>query len=212
MPKEEYSVVSDLISPNRFLSMTITNASRESVDQSLQTVLSRIKPHRFRRVPAPLHLQEIYDIEPPAGGAHAFKLVIYTPTQFPGGCVLITNLADGWNSLAYLIAREHQQFQVQVISTRSGAEYPQNLIKVWRNGQCTRTVMAMRDSDKWVFLSDGELESFEDKLLYKNRIKKDRLDRQSIIRYLGKIGWNIANKSFWQAEGEAFYYEEVRKR
>jgi hypothetical protein len=210
MPEQAPLAGRDFTSPARFLSFTITTASRERVDQSLQLVLSRIKLGRFRRFTAPLSLSTIYEVEPPAGGAHPFKLVLYTPSQVPKCCVVITNKADGWNSLFHLIAKEHHEFQIQVISTQDDVEYPKNKIEIWRSGQSVRTVMVIRDSDKWVFFEKGEIEKFEQQHLYKNRIKKMRLNRNHIIEYCQSIGWDITKDSFWKTDQESIYYEEIQ--
>ena len=195
----------------RFLSLSIARAQLSLVDRAVQHVLSRIAPGRFRRRIGQLHLSDLYEIEPPAGAAHLFKVAMYSPRQSSSDCVMITNVADGWNSLCHLIAREHLEFQIQVISTRPGVEYPQNFLEVWRAGESVRKIMAMRDSDKWLFFQEGTPEGFEETERYNLKTKRDRLNRDSVIRSLRKIGWNIEQSSFWTATGDAIYFDETRK-
>jgi hypothetical protein len=69
----------------------------------------------------------------------------------------------------------------------------------------------MRDSDEWVFFQKGEPQGFEEPELYLLRLKRDRLNRVIIVRYLQRCGWDIARASFWDAP-EAVYFEELRKQ
>jgi hypothetical protein len=71
--------------------------------------------------------------------------------------------------------------------------------------------MVMRDSDAWIFVQKGEPEDFEDVELYNNRLKRDRLNREAVTRYLRKLGWGIDEPSFWKAS-DAVYFEETSKR
>jgi hypothetical protein len=196
----------------RTLSLTVIGASLDTVDQEIRAVLSRIAPNRFRRVVGELCLNAIYEIDPPTGGAHLFKLVIYTPRQSMGNCVLVTNVTDGWNSLCHKIANEYKHFQFQVISSRPDVKYPQNFFEVWRSGVSTRAVICMRDSDKWVFFQKGKSEDFEETSFYEHRVKRARLTREIITGYLRKNGWNIDQPSFWEAATGGIYFEELRKK
>jgi hypothetical protein len=87
--------------------------------------------------------------------------------------VLVTNLADGWNSLSDNIAKEHDEFQMQIISTRTEAQYPKNSLEVWRHGLSVRKIMAMRDSDDWIFFQGGAPEDYENQSFYARSMKKN---------------------------------------
>jgi hypothetical protein len=100
---------------------------------------------------------------------------------------------------------------LQAISTRLNVEYPSNRIEVWKTGKSIRKVIAMRDSDEWEFMERGELQDFEEKDLYRNRIIQKRLDRQAITRYLRRVGWDISDQSFWKSDVDAIYFEETAK-
>ncbi len=198
-------------SSERTLSCTIIRAPLSEVDEAIKSVLSKIARKGFQRFEAPLDIFEIYAIDPPPGGAHPFKLVIYSPRECPECTVFISNRADGWNSLCYLLAEKHKAFQVQVTSTRDDVKYPKHMIQVWQAGQSTRIVMVLRDSDKWVFSERGELQNFEEKEFYSNRFVKKRLNRVIIRKYLKKIGFNIECLEFWQSIDNAVYFEEAQK-
>jgi hypothetical protein len=107
---------------------------QSGADWATQRILSGIAPNRFRRSNGALDLSRIYDVDPPRGGAHLCRLVIYSTRQSPGICVLVVNLMDGWNSLCHLLAKEHGQLQLQVKSTRPRVEWPLNSIQVRNRG------------------------------------------------------------------------------
>jgi len=206
-----YQIHSTMVSPDRFLSVTVTRAPLEKVRDAICTVLSRISPDRFRGHSKKLDVADIYGDVPPAGGAHLFEVVAYSPRLYPGNCAFITNISDGWNSLSHLVAREHKELQVQVISTQDGVEFPKNRIEVWRGGESKRLVMVMRDSDKWVFFQKGVPEIIEDMELYKIKIRRKRLERSTVLSYMARFGWGIESPEFWDSKEDALYFSETRK-
>ena len=115
-------MTNDATLSERHLSFTAMAIPQLEATQAVERILSRIAPNRYRRSSGPINLAAIYDVEPPRGGAHLHRLVIYSPLQVPSFCVLVTNLWDGWSSLSYLLAKEHGRFQVQVKSTRRQVE------------------------------------------------------------------------------------------
>jgi hypothetical protein len=195
----------------KLLSLTIARVLLSEMDRAVQAALSRIAEGRFQRSIGHLDLARIYEIEPPAGGAHLFKVLLYSSESSPGDSVLITNVADGWNSLCHLIEKEHRAYQIQIISTGADIEFPQNRLETWMDGESKRVVMVMRDSDNWIFFQKGRQEPFEDTELYKARTKRKRLDREIIIEYMKLAGYDLTNDSFWRTSGEAIYYEEQWK-
>ena len=69
----------------------------------------------------------------------------------------------------------------------------------------------MRDDDGWEFFQKGEPQPFEENDLYDKRIIRQRLDQEIIVRYLRRVGWDIAKRSFWESDTEASYFEETSK-
>ena len=124
---------------------------------------------------------------------------------------MMTNVADGWNSLSWLLAKKHEELQFQVLSSEEGASYPINRIEIWRKGCTVRTILAMKDSDRWLFSQEGVVESFEQPSLYKKRRIRDRLTREIIIQYLRSVGWDIERDDFWKSLGRVTYYDELAK-
>ncbi len=208
---ELHQTVISLTSDRRFLSLTLAQVPLDRMDRAVQTVLSRIAKGRFQRSEGELFLSTIYELEPTPGGAHPFKLVIYSSAISKDYSILITNLVDGWNSLSYLIAKEHHEFQIQIISTNTHENFAKNRMETWRDGSSSRAVMAMQDSNEWVFFQKGDPEFFEDLKFYQNRIKKKRLNREILLNYMRAIGIDVSSELFWETKEKAIYYNEIQK-
>lgn len=196
---------------NRFLSMTLFRLPLEAVDNTVRRVLERIGK-RMSRLVLPLDVYDLYEVEPPSGGAHLHRFVLYEPSNARGTTALMTNLRDGWNSLSDLLANEHLKLQVQVISTSEDAEYPQQFFQIWSNGRSDRTVMLMRDSERWIFEERGSPRDFEFTASYAVLPKRKRLTRDMLISYLGALGWDIGGSDFWNSERNAIQYEQTGQR
>ena len=194
----------------RFLSLTAVSAELNVVDEAIQRILAGWIVSA--RTTSALDLGAIYDVEPPSGGAHPYKLVVFAPTASPASSIIVTNLRDGWASLSHAVAREVGAPQMQIISTGRGAAYPQHLFQCWRDGTARRIVMAMRDSERWEFFEHGEVEPFEDAGLYLQRLKRCRLTRETLVSYLLQLGWDVTSERFWHSERDAVYFKQSRKR
>ncbi len=196
---------------HRFLAFTLVQSPLPQVDKAIETELDRIAPHRFSRHLGKLQLLNLYETAPPPGGAHLYKIAIYSPCIAPDCTLIMTNLADSWSSLSYLVSKIVRSEQLLVISSEQDVRYPMNRFELWRNGQSARSVMVMRDSDKWVFYERGVAEPFEEPELYAQVQKRKRLTRDILLRYVKKAGWDVASPDFWTATGETVYYKKTEK-
>jgi hypothetical protein len=193
----------------RFLSLTAVMADVAAVDAAIQRLIARWGMI-FSRSSGALDLASIYEIAPPAGGAHMFKLVLYAPAASPTVCIIVTNLQDGWSSLSHNVAKELGAPQIQVTSTERGAYWSGHHFRTWRDGAERRVVMVIRDSDKWVFSEEGEPESFETPSFYKRRLKRDRLTREVLVGYLRQLGCDPTDRGFWETDRDAIYFRQRR--
>lgn len=194
-------------SSERTLSLVIMSEQLPAVEDVILDVLSQLKKE-FRRAMLPLNVYDVYCKDPPAGGAHPFKLVVYTPCSCPSSTVFISNRRDGWNSFCYLMAERHKKFQIQVTSTSNHAKYPKNMFQTWHDGRSSRIVMALRDDDKWKFSERGETQPFEENGLYLHKLIKERMNRNIIISYLNKIGYHVDSAAFWESTTDGIYFLE----
>jgi hypothetical protein len=57
-----------------------------------------------------------------------------------------------------------------------------------------------------VFFDEGEPLWFENISYYKQRIKKNRLNKSIIIEYLKSLGWDVNNEIFWLSSTELYEF------
>lgn len=170
-------------------------------------VEEKFGPGRFCITDAPLDISSVYERRPPRGGAHDKRAVFYEPACSGGTTALIANMEDGWvtmcNVLAAKLPGEH-------ILARScvDTQYPLTDFEVWDNGASVRYVGALREDPSWDFSSRGEGRPFEDPTNYKKRRISDRLNREILVEYLGKLGWHLASAEFWKSHLPACYLQE----
>ncbi len=140
----------------------------------------------------------LYKECPLNGGAHMEKAYFYAPESSRNQCVMFSNYADGLSSWAYQITAS---LKIKAYLFRiSTDDYPEamNAFSLIEDGKNLRTVYAMRDP-KWTFYCQGEALPFEDGRLYQRRIIKQRLNKDVLISYCARLGYDIAGDLFWKS-------------
>jgi hypothetical protein len=153
----------------------------------------------------PLDLSRIRFRDPFAGGVHEAVGVLYAPKSAPDTTVLLSNLSDGWQTLAHGLATSTPGRHVSIRSI--SGEYPLHEMHVWSDGRSIRCVRAMKDP-RWDFFERGPRLEFEDSELYHERLVRRRLGRATLVRYLNALGWDAAQDGFWESARSARYVEE----
>jgi hypothetical protein len=70
-----------------------------------------------------------------------------------------------------------------------------------------RTVAAgIFDSGRWIFEESGLVQPFEETAAYRSRLKRDRLTREMLLRYLAALGIAADERDFY---GNGVLYEEA---
>ena len=156
----------------------------------------------------PLDLGRLYDVRSPAGGAHPHSVALYAPKLDADSTVVITNLSDGWSSLSHALAGRLRAKQAQITASPAEDESPAVFFRAWMDG-VERVVMCMRDSHAWVFHASGPALPFEDLAAYSARRISKRLTREMALGYVEALGWTSTDTEFWQAQGNAVYFEQV---
>lgn len=141
---------------------------------------------------------QLIDLGSPKYNPPISKAIIYSPIATPGRTVLLTNLRDGWASLAIRLGNVVGCDCIRINTTRADVEYPLNRFAVMRDGVDIRYVHSMLDSDKWVFFEEGEVQPFEDAKQYKKRKIRDRLTRDLVFEYFSRMGFDIENEDLWR--------------
>lgn len=188
-----------------FVAIGLFRATLSAVEEAVQR-LNDEKPvlQRYEHRSGPLEIASIYERRPPRGGAHAKRAVFFEPASAPGTTAFVANLEDGWftlfNVLSSRVPREH----VFVRSSDSD-DYPIGEFRVCSQGRTVRYVRAMREDPSWEFLEKGDPQLFEDLGHYKNRRIAKRLDREILVSYLRRLGWDLTEAAFWTTLVPAFY-------
>jgi hypothetical protein len=142
---------------------------------------------------------DLYESKPFKGGAHFEKAYFFVPKNHKNRCVMFSNYSDGLSSLVYQITFElgitAYNFRVTTIQGSDAL----NSFSCIKNGDEIRTVSAMKDP-QWVFYNQGEIQWFENNELYKSKIIKTRLNKDIIISYCAKLGFDITNDEFWESD------------
>mgnify|MGYP001053935981 CR=1 FL=1 len=151
---------------------------------------------------------DLYENEPSSGGVHLAKSYFFKPKTNDGICVMFSNYADGWLTLANVLSIK---LQCGVYLFRMTApnvlNYAMNGFYYINSGRQIRTVYAMQDH-RWVFYEDAEIQWFEDESHYKMRMIKMRMNKEILVSYCERLGFDISNPLFWGST-RSILYEEV---
>ncbi|MDO4431635.1 MAG: hypothetical protein Q4B95_10200 [Lonepinella koalarum] len=131
------------------------------------------------------------------------KRKVYFFTNEKGNLIMIGNKEDGLYTLAYKLSKELAFDFYQISISNNKTSDPKNELLFEKNGKLVRVIRAMKDP-KWFFYEEGEPLWFENLDYYKNRYIKDRLNKEIIIEYCYKLGFEILNEDFWCAEKALF--------
>jgi len=123
-----------------------------------------------------------------------------------------SNINDGYSSLTHMVSSTLPESKcIQILSAPVGRnEWPIEEFGLLQNRRYLRFVRTMLDTGGWEYWEEGQLQPFEEPEIYKKRNKKDRVTRELIVRYLSKLGINLAQIA--SGEGvqlSAFYTEHT---
>jgi len=191
-----------------YLVIGLFRAPLADVRAAAENIL-KVPPGPYVVRDAPLDIRSIYVGRPPSGGAHETRAVLFEPASSRGTTALFTNLEDGWVTMCNLLAGRVPGEHVHVRSCID-KDYPASSMEVWDGGTSVRYVQSLREDPSWEFYQKGELRSFEDPANYKKRRIADRLNREILLTYLAKLGWDLTSPEFWKSQRSAVYLEEKR--
>lgn len=196
-----------------FLVITLFRSPISVVWRHARRILhKRVPSELFRFEDAPLDLSRVYERCPPAGGAHDRRAVFFEPASSPDTTAFIANLADGWMTLCNVISGQVPGEQLRLRSAPK-QEYPIHDFDLVSGGESLRYVRAMRDGPRWEFYADGEPCEFEDLTNYRRRRIRDRLNRDILVEYTKRLGWDLTEPRFWKTTRPAHYvFENVALR
>jgi hypothetical protein len=147
------------------------------------------------------------DIIVKKGGAHFPKVVFFKP-KLTNVIVQYSNYLDGWITLSNHISDNLNEPFYQFSFSNSDDLEKKNSFEKYKNNEIARVVYAMQDP-KWKFYEQGEILSFEDASNYEKKRVADRLNKEIIIEYCDRLGFDISNDNFWESSESALFYECV---
>ena len=114
------------------------------------------------------------------------------------GCFMVSNLVDGWHTLAYSTACHFKTFCIQLCFDSLVGEDTYNGFTAWDKGEEKRVVYAMKDPG-WKFYEKGEILWFENSEFYKRRFIKDRMNSEILVSYCNCLNIKLEIPEFWDS-------------
>lgn len=179
-----------------------------AVQAAVLEVLAGVSVLSFRENVRAMGLEDIYTDEPPAGARHPSSVMLFAPRTSPGCTVLFANAQDGWMTLTVSTSKKLAGpfYSLDLGSDR--VEWPMYRLAVRENGEDIRCMHVMKDSDRWVFYQKGDPIPEEDVTMYQKRRVRDRMTREYLVGVAERLGFPVADDSFWRSDIEAVYFEE----
>lgn len=136
-----------------------------------------------------------------------WKLQIWKPLC-GHGVVLWGNVADGFDSITYILNKRYGLGWTRVSFTLDTPEpgYEMRFFHYMPANGKERYVHVMQNP-RWEFWESGEPLPFEQTERYKERIKKKRLTNEMLLDYLLALDWDLRSPDFWKSDGDTCYFE-----
>ena len=201
------TVTVNLADGSRALAITLIKATTDEVSAAIDlTLASWNVGERFARYQSD-SASTVSNIKPIPGGAHRFKLALFSTRKGQQSSALVVNLEDGYRSLAIGLATRLKCLQIQLLSTAIDAYYPRHSFEMWQDGESRRIVRSLKDDNKWEFFERGDPQSFERIELYKEKLIKSRVTRPLLTEYARTLGWSFDDFTAVSTTNPAFIHE-----
>lgn len=130
-------------------------------------------------------------------------LLLWSPACSPELTAAMPSVSSGDYFVMEYACKRFGHDGVAVRSTTQTEESPINEFAVYAGNRMQRFVRAMKDSPRWNFYQEGEPLPYEAADAYTARRVRDRLPRETVLRYLEAWGAPVREAAFWQCAGEA---------
>lgn len=125
------------------------------------------------------------------------KFILFAPKDNPHTTIMFANIIDGYINLVKYISQkcDIEYYNVSIFDNNQSQMMEAYHFHYYsRNTE--RHLLCYQDP-QWVFLEEGQPLWFEKPTYYKQRIKKNRLNKRMIIEYLKSLGWDVDKEIFW---------------
>ena len=133
-------------------------------------------------------------------------MLLWAPKSNPDLTAFMPHVQSGGYFVVNAAYLNHGHRVVQVRITSASEEYPINEFISFSSGKMQRIVRAMRDSPRWQFYAEGEVQPYENVSAYTARKIKDRLVRETVLQYLSAWGAPVEEAAFWLPAGKCFTF------
>lgn len=186
------------------IAIELFNADIETVKQKLLS----LSPFNSFQVSSQNHSSgkmEVLGMLTPQYLPSQIRFILFEPICNIGTTICYTNLSNGWGEVfdGRASSLGFKAYHCRICDEQYAAYHFDCF-----DGTKKRYVLCYQDP-QWVFYEEGEPLEFEDVELYKSRLKKNRLNREIILKYLKRLGWDIMNENFWSTENVVYEFVQT---
>jgi hypothetical protein len=150
---------------------------------------------------------EDYGPSPMRGGKGLSVGGLFTPgLGVAPGTVLITNLIDGWQTLAMVTSKRLGCSCWRFTVCTDDEDFPRTAFALIQAGVAQRTVSVQLDT-QWIFLAKGDVLPIETETTYARRRIKDRVTSEYVLSIATKAGFPIGEDAFWRTDESSIRFE-----
>lgn len=123
--------------------------------------------------------------------------IVFSPVSCPNITLFTSNLSDGGSSLVFIMNEFLKLDSISLRISKTEDFYKVYDFDYYKDGDSIRYVRSMQDP-RWEFYERGNPLWFEDIELYKQRMIKKRMNKEILISYCLKLGFDITLENFWK--------------
>lgn len=117
------------------------------------------------------------------------------------------NYEDGWDTL---INKMHQDFKTRIYTiTVTDSKNLSSKFLFQFLGKEVRLIQLMKDDGKWEYFEKGNPLLIENEVYLKSKKITQKLNKNIIIEYLQKTGYDLNIDQFWNSDNKAVYFEQT---
>jgi hypothetical protein len=133
------------------------------------------------------------------------KFLLFAPKSNSHTTIMFANIIDGYVNLIKYVSKQCdlEYYNISIFDD-SQSQMMSSYHFHYHSKNRERHLLCYQDP-KWVFFDEGEPLWFENISYYKQRIKKNRLNKSIIIEYLKSLGWDVSTEIFWIPSTDELY-------
>ena len=138
-------------------------------------------------------------------------MLLWSPQSSPYLTAFMPHVQSGGYFVVDAAYQAHGYRAAEMRISSPSDEYPINEFIVYGGGKRQRIVRSMRDSPRWQFYAEGEVQPYENVSAYNARRVKERLTRELTLQYLSAWGAPVQEPAFWLPTGPCFTFRRRQR-